>query len=270
MDRHGPRWEDHPTLRLILELLVITVYSFCVLWFFFDGGEWESVSAMQVTPGAVIAGAVGAVLWLFLAIRFVIGLVRAEAHGAYIRANFGVLLLLVAVVFTYVTWLPAIALALIVFGFVLELRRYPSGREWVTALALILFISASVSVGLVLVERSAPGSELGKLTDGMSWTVARLLRVNVDGLQEIEPLTRDGRDLAAVLALCATLFAALIVGAIVSWLTKPSQEEEAEDESEIAALTAEVVALREMVELLRSEPGRPPRAAEEETGLTSD
>lgn len=259
MEDQGRRWDDHPTLRLILELLVITTYSFCVLWFFFDGGEWESISGMEVTPGAVVAGLVGTVLWLFLAIRFVIGLVRSHSAGRYVRSNLGILLLLAAVVFTYVTWLPAIALALIVLGFVLELRQYPGDREWVTALALILFISVIVSVGLVLVERDEPGSELAELSEGLSWTVARLLRVNVDGLQEIEPLTRDGRDLAAVLALCATLFAALIVGAIVSWLTKPSKEDEERDQSEIAALTDEVAGLRVALEELQARLDPPAR-----------
>lgn len=235
------------TWRLVGELVLITVYAFCVLWFFFDGGEWESVSEMQVTPGAVVAGVVGIALWLFLAVRFVIGVLHSEHRRLYVRQHLGVLVLLAAVLFTYVTWLPALALALIVLGFVLELRRYRAEREWITAVALILFISAAVSVGLVLVERGTPGSQLSDLPSGVSWTVARLLRVNVDGLQEIEPLSRDGRDLAAVLALCATLFAALIIGAIVSWLTKPDEEDDDAQEDDIAVLTAEVAELRAAV-----------------------
>lgn len=235
------------TWRLVGELVLITVYAFCVLWFFFDGGDWESVSEMQVTPGAVIAGVVGIALWLFMAIRFVIGVVRADHRRLYVQQHLGVLVLLAAVLFTYVTWLPALALALIVLGFVLELRRHRAEREWITAVALILFISAAVSVGLVLVERGTPGSQLSDLPSGVSWTVARLLRVNVDGLQDIQPLSRDGRDLAAVLALCATLFAALIIGAIVSWLTKPDEEDDDARDDDIANLTAEVAELREAV-----------------------
>lgn len=247
MGTDAPAASVGSTWRLVGELAVITVYAFCVLWFFFDGGEWESVAEMQVTPGAVIAGIVGVVLWMFLAIRFVIGLVRSDHRRVYVRQHLGILVLLAAVVFTYVTWLPALALALIVLGFVLELRRYRAQREWLTAVALILFISAAVSVGLVLVERGTPGSQLSDLPSGVSWTVARLLRVNVDGLQDIEPLSHDGRDLAAVLALCATLFAALIIGAIVSWLTKPDEEEAQAEDADVVTLTAEVAELREAV-----------------------
>jgi voltage-gated potassium channel len=247
MGTDAPGTDTRSTLRLVGELTVITVYAFCVLWFFFDGGEWEALADMQVTPGAVMAGIVGISLWLFLAVRFVFGLVRSDQRRAYVRQHLGILALLAAVAFTYVTWLPALALALIVLGFVLELRRYRAQREWLTAVALILFISAAVSVGLVLVERGTPGSQLSDLPSGMSWTVARLLRVNVDGLQEIEPLSRDGRDLAAVLALCATMFAALIVGAIVSWLTKPDEQEEEAEDADVVSLTAEVAELREAV-----------------------
>lgn len=247
MGTDAPGTATRSTWRLVVELAVITVYAFCVLWFFFDGGEWESLADMRVTPGAVVAGIVGIGLWLFLAIRFVVGLVRTDQRRTYVRQHLGILALLAAVTFTYVAWLPALALALIVLGFVLELRRYQAQREWLTAVALILFISAAVSVGLVLVERGTPGSQLSDLPSGVSWTVARLLRVNVDGLQEIEPLSRDGRDLAAVLALCATLFAALIVGAIVSWLTKPDEEEEEAEDADIVSLTSEVAELREAV-----------------------
>jgi len=47
---------------------------------------------------------------------------------------------------------------------------------------------------------------------------------------------------------CAVLFAALIVGAIVSWLTRSSGDKDPVDREAIDALTTEVAGLRETVE----------------------
>lgn len=242
------RWPRHPILGLALELLLITTYSFSVLWFFFDGEEWKTFAEMKVTTDGVIAGGIGAVLWIFLAVRFARGLRRSAARGEYLRSNLGIPLLLVSVVFTYVVWLPAVGLALIVLGFILELPRHPTRGELLTAFALLVFISAIVTIGLVRVERSTSGSQLRTVADGVSWTTARLLQVDIDSLEEVEPRTADGRSLAAVLALCATLFSALFIGAVVSWLTNPGRRNEDPDRSELAALTAEVASLRRMIE----------------------
>lgn len=242
------RWPRHPILGLALELLLITTYSFSVLWFFFDGEEWKTFAEMKVTADGMIAGGIGAVLWIFLAVRFARGLRRSAARGEYLRSNLGIPLLLVSVVFTYVVWLPAVGLALIVLGFILELPRHPTRGELLTAFALLVFISAIVTIGLVRVERSTSGSQLRTVADGVSWTTARLLQVDIDSLEEVEPRTADGRSLAAVLALCATLFSALFIGAVVSWLTNPGRRNEDPGRSELAALTAEVAALRRMIE----------------------
>lgn len=249
----GPQWRRHPLLSFVVKLLVITVYSFCVLWFFFDGRQWKTLAEMEATPDDVAAGAIGSALWVFLAVSFVRGLRRSDARGTYLKSHLGIPLLLVAVLFTYVVWLPALALLLIVLGFILELPRHPNNEELITAFALIAFISALVTVGLVRVERFDPDSHLRTITDGLSWTTARLLlsgEMGIDTLEEIQPHTPDGRSLAAVLAVCATVFAALFIGAVVAWLTKPSKGEKAQESTDLAELTAEVAGLREMIKQL--------------------
>lgn len=221
-----PRRRTHPILSLAFRLLIITAYSLCVLWFFFDGREWRTFAQMQVTPDGVAAGAVGALLWSYLAIHFIRGLLRSDSRRDYLKAHVGVPLLLVSVLFTYVVWLPAIALVLIVLGFMFELPRHPNSKELMTAFALIAFISAIVTIGLVRVERFDPDSQLRSLGDGLSWTTARLLlsgEMGIDTMEAIQPHTADGRSLATVLALCATLFAALFIGAVVAWLTNPDE-----------------------------------------------
>ena len=242
-------------LPIMLKMLVITVYALCVLWFFFDGRDWETVADMEWTPDATIAAVLGGVLWVVLAVYFVRGLMRSDDRLSYLKSHLGILMLLASVVFTYFIWLPALALALIVVGFILELPHHSSGHELTTALALIVFVSAIVTIGLVRVESAAEESKLSTISNGLSWTVARLLEAEyvpfgaeIDDILEVQPVTPDGRDLSAVLAVCAVLFAALIVGAVVSWLTRSSGEEESVDREAIDALTAEVAGLRETVE----------------------
>ena len=242
-------------LPIMLKMLVITVYALCVLWFFFDGRDWETVADMEWTPDATIAAVLGGVLWVVLAVYFVRGLMRSDDRLSYLKSHLGILMLLASVVFTYFIWLPALALALIVVGFILELPHHSSGHELTTALALIVFVSAIVTIGLVRVESAAEESKRSTISNGLSWTVARLLEAEyvpfgaeIDDILEVQPVTPDGRDLSAVLAVCAVLFAALIVGAVVSWLTRSSGEEESVDREAIDALTAEVAGLRETVE----------------------
>ena len=242
-------------LPIMLKMLVITVYALCVLWFFFDGRDWETVADMEWTPDATIAAVLGGVLWVVLAVYFMRGLVRSDDRLSYLKSHLGILMLLASVVFTYFIWLPALALALIVVGFILELPHHSSGHELTTALALIVFVSAIVTIGLVRVESAAKESKLSTISNGLSWTVARLLEAEyvpfgaeVDDILEVQPVTPDGRDLSAVLAVCAVLFAALIVGAVVSWLTRSSGEEDSVDREALEALTAEVAGLRETVE----------------------
>lgn len=251
----GSTRDTGPVLPIMLKMFVITAYALCVLWFFFDGRDWETVADMEWTPDATIAAVLGGVLWVVLAGYFVRGMARSDNRPAYLRAHLGILMLLVSVVFTYFIWLPALALALIVVGFILELPHHSSGHELTTALALIVFVSAIVTIGLVRVESAAKESKLSSISNGLSWTVARLLEAEyvpfgpeVDDILEVQPITPDGRDLSAVLAVCAVLFAALIVGAVVSWLTRSSGEEESVDREAIDALTAEVAGLRETVE----------------------
>lgn len=244
-----PRWPHHPVVSLAIRLLLITAYSFCVLWFFFDGREWKTFAQMQVTPDGVAASVIGAALWAFPAVGFIRGLLRFDSRGEYLKSNVGIPLLLVSVVFTYIVWLPTIALALIVLGFMFELPRHPNTKEMMTTFALIAFISTIVAIGLVRVERFDPDSQLRTLGDGLSWTTARLLlsgEMGIDSMEAIRPHTADGRALATVLALCATLFAALFIGAVVSWLTNPVERHS--DSADIAVLTSEVARLRQLIE----------------------
>lgn len=250
-----PDAEPGATIPLVVKLLIITVYALCVLWFFFDGREWETVADMEFTPDSIAAATVGAVLWVGLAVYFVRGLMRADNRGAYLRAHLGIPLLLVAVVFTYFVWLPAVALALIVGGFILELPHHTRDHELTTALALIVFVSLIVTIGLVRVESTEQDSKLSSISNGLSWTIARLLEAeyvpfghDVENMIEVQPLTPDGRDLAAVLAVCGVLFAALIVGAVVSWLTRRANEDDADTSETIEALAGEVAGLRETLD----------------------
>lgn len=251
----GSTGDADPVLPIMLKMLAITIYALCVLWFFFDGREWQTVADMEWTTDATIAAVLGGVLWVALAGYFVHGFVRCDNRLSYLRTHLGILMLLASVVFTYFIWLPALALALIVVGFILELPRHSSGHELTTALSLIVFVSAIVTIGLVRVESAAAESRLSTISHGLSWTVARLLGAQyvpfgpeVDDILEVQPVTPDGRDLSAVLAVCAVLFAALIVGAIVSWLTRSSGDKDPVDREAIDALTTEVAGLRQTVE----------------------
>lgn len=244
----------------MFRLLLITAYSFCVLWFFFDGREWKTLAQVDFTTDGVTAGAVGAVLWLFLATGFIRGWLQSDSRGDYVKSHIGIPLLLMSVVFTYVVWLPVVALVLIVLGFMFELPRHPNTKELITAFALIAFISAIVTIGLVRVERFDPDSHLRSLGDGLSWTTARLLlsgEMGIDTMEQIQPQTADGRSLATVLALCATLFGALFIGAVVSWLGKETADEQSGSSAEFVALTSEVASLRKAIEQLDGGVRRP-------------
>jgi len=174
----GSTGDADPVLPIMLKMLAITIYALCVLWFFFDGREWQTVADMEWTTDATIAAVLGGVLWVALAGYFVHGFVRCDNRLSYLRTHLGILMLLASVVFTYFIWLPALALALIVVGFILELPRHSSGHELTTALSLIVFVSAIVTIGLVRVESAAAESRLSTISHGLSWTVARLLGPN--------------------------------------------------------------------------------------------
>ena len=51
----GSTGDAGPVLPIMLKMLVITIYALCVLWFFFDGREWQTVADMEWTTDATIA-----------------------------------------------------------------------------------------------------------------------------------------------------------------------------------------------------------------------
>lgn len=253
------RWPLTAASRAGVELSVIALYAFCVLYLFFDGEDDTAWTAAVTTPMSVFAAVGAAVLWLLFLVRFVFGLVRSSERLRYVGQNVGTLCLLAAVFFTYATWLPAVSVALLLLAFILEIRKFPGDREWLTAAVLILFISSVLTVAIVLVEDDAEESELGSWGQGFSWALARLMRANIEGLEDISPVTRDGQDLAAVLTICATLLAALLIGGIIKWLLGKPDEPAAPDadaSEAVVVLTDEVVALRATIEELRSDLSR--------------
>jgi hypothetical protein len=247
------RLRTSPATVHVGELLLIALYSFCVLYFFFDGDVEHSWRTVSPTPIGAATGICAIALWLLFLARFVVGILRSDTRREFTLEHLGLLCLLIAPVFTYAMWLPAIAVALIVLAFVLEIRRAPGDREWLTALAMLLFISALLTLAIVMVEDDTGSSRLGTLTAGYGWALSRLMRANIDDLADVEPVTSDGQDLAALLTICAALFATLLIGGIVRWLTKRERAAEAQTGDQVAALAVEVAELRSVIEDLRAD-----------------
>jgi len=258
--------------RSSTRLGLIAVYSIVFMW----GGFFDWAGILET-----VLWSVGALLWIVLAAIFVREL-RASGHAArHAGVHPSLPLLLVAPAFLWFTWMPVMAFVLVVLAYILELRHHSAGDGFLFSFGLVIFVGVFAGLSMVEVENDDSSSTLRTPSDAIFWAFASLLRINYG--KSMTPETDDGRILATVVGVCAILGASLFTAQVVSWVIGSKQDDDVADEeaepsaeadgaasvngavlTELAAIRAEMTALRALVEAGRSLPG--PEAAPDAGG----
>jgi voltage-gated potassium channel len=113
----------------------------------------------------------------------------------------------------------------------------------VGAIAFTLVIIASIAV---LSFEDVPQANIRSAGDALWWALCTISTV---GYGDFYPVTWEGRIVAAILMTTGVGMIGVLSGTMVSWLVQPGYDREKQElrhlREEIAALTAQVAALRE-------------------------
>jgi voltage-gated potassium channel len=121
------------------------------------------------------------------------------------------------------------------------LMRHRGQSAAVAAALLALFLIVGSSAAILRFE-DLPNSTIKTADDAVWWAFATITTV---GYGDVYPRSTEGRLIAALLMTAGVGLFSAFSGALAAWFLKP--EEEATDE-EMAALRAEIAALRELIE----------------------
>lgn len=182
------------------------------------------------------------VTWTAFAVDYVVRLALAADRPRFVRTN---LIDLAVVVLPLLR--PLRLLRLVTVLRVLD--RYAGGAlrgrvlTYVgSATALVMFLAA---LALLDAERNHPEANVTDFPDALWWAFATVTTV---GYGDRFPVTGTGRAIAAGLMLVGIALLGTVTAAVASWLVEKVQQADEASEAvtrrDIAALTAEVAALR--------------------------
>lgn len=223
-----------PSVADVLRVALFAAYAITLLTLNVMHFEGEATFALD---GLAI------LLWLALAVDFVVQLRAAPTRRAFILQNLSYPLYLATIVFitAHSPWLLVLPL---IVGFILQLRQVAAGHALTFALVLFTFIGVLATAGVVYAEQDEPESTLRDWPTAASWAIAHLIHLR--GYDPGNPLSEDGIALSFVLAICGLLVAALLTAQIVSWVVG-SQREEANESSKRARPSHESPILQERI-----------------------
>lgn len=229
-DERRARWEARTELPLIgAALIFLVAYAWPILDT--DLGD---------TTGDVCR-AINIAVWVLFGVDFAVRLALAERRAHFVAVH----------------WLDVLALALpmlrplralraIVALNLLARRGRAFARRGVVAsvVAAIFVIAGIASLAILDAERGNPDANIRSFGDATWWAIATVTTV---GYGDHYPTTTEGRYVAIGLMVMGIALLGVVTASLASWFVeRMSATEEAEQrtETELAALTAEVRALR--------------------------
>lgn len=239
------RWEERADWPLtVASVLFLVAYA------------WPVLDTGLSRPWLVTCEVVTWVTWSAFAVDYAARLVLAEDRWRFVRGH---LLDLAVVVLPLLRPLRLLRLVTVLN----VLNRYAGGAlrgrvlTYVgSATALVMFMSA---VALLDAERGHPDANVTDFPDALWWSFATVTTV---GYGDRFPVTGTGRLIAAGLMLVGIALLGTVTASVASWLVEKVQQADEASEAvtrrDIAALTAQVAALREQLERQTGAAERPP------------
>jgi len=198
-----------------------------------------------VSPWPAICQLLGWAAWSFFAVDYVARLALSRHRAAFVRGN---LFDLAVVVLPLLR--PLRLLRLITLLSVLNRNVGGSLRGRVAvyvagATSLVLLVA---SLAVLDAERGTPGATIKTFSDAAWWAFTTVTTV---GYGDRYPITGQGRFIAGGLMLAGIALLGIVTASLASWLIDKVREVEehsqAATRADVAALTAEVRALRQEI-----------------------
>ncbi|MGX7731064.1 potassium channel family protein [Rhodococcus sp. 2H158] len=209
------------------------------------------VLAQPADGTARVGEAVMVLTWVAFAVDFVVRLVLAERRGRWLLRHLPELAMVALPMLRPLRLLRLVTLLGVVHRSVGAALRgtviiYASGST-----ALLLVVS---SLAMLDAERAAPDATITTYPDALWWSAVTVTTV---GYGDFAPVTATGRLIAAALMIAGIALLGVVTATLASWLVERVGEQDeasqAATRAQVAALTAEVVALREDLRRARAD-----------------
>lgn len=118
-------------------------------------------------------------------------------------------------------------------------------RAQSTVLAAVFVMLLAIvfsSIGVLHVERGAPGSRIDSGADAFWWAV---VTVSTVGYGDEFPVTAEGRFIASLLIVISVAMLSILTAFVATWFLEPDQEERDE---ELSAIRVELAEIRRLLE----------------------
>jgi voltage-gated potassium channel len=212
---------------------------------------WPVLDPGLGTTTATVCAALTWGTWLLFAVDYLTRLVLSVDRGQFVRRN---LLDLAVVVLPILR--PLRVLRLVTAITVLNRRAGHSLRGRVAvyvaaSTSLVIFVAALAALDA---ERSSPDANITSFGDALWWAMTTVTTV---GYGDRFPVTTAGRFVAAGLMLAGIALLGIVTASLASWLIdrirQVEEESEAATRRDVAALAAQITALREEVARIRQQ-----------------
>ncbi len=236
-DARRVRWEERTEIPLIVAALV-----------FLGAYAWPILDTDLGDTARDACRVINVAVWILFAVDFAIRLTLAERRAHFVTVHWLDVLTLALPMLR-----PLRALRAVVALNLLARRGRAFARRGVVAsvVAAIFVISLIASLAILDAERSNPEANIRSFGDAVWWAIATVTTV---GYGDHYPTTTEGRYVAIGLMLMGIALLGVVTASLASWFVErmsASEQAEQRTEVELAALTAEVRALR--AELARRE-----------------
>ena len=203
---------------------------------------WPILDPGLEPPWLAVCGFVTVTTWLLFALDYIARLALSVDRWQFVRTN-----LLDLAVIALPLLRPLRLLRLVMLLNVLNRRAGGSLRGRVAvyvagATSLVLFVAA---LAVLDAERGAEDANIATFGDALWWAMTTVSTV---GYGDRFPVTETGRLVAGGLMLAGIALLGVVTASLASWLIERVQQVEEESQAatrrDVAALTAEVAALR--------------------------
>ena len=123
--------------------------------------------------------------------------------------------------------IPLLGLALLVAGYVLQLRRVSGGRVFIFAIVGSTVALVLATIALFGVEAKESGSTLGTPQAAASYSVSTILQLS--SADDITPSSDQGRIIASALQVMSAIFIGAIYGGLLTMVVRDANDDEVND-----------------------------------------
>lgn len=123
--------------------------------------------------------------------------------------------------------IPLLGLALLIAGYVLQLRRVSGGRVFIFAIVGSTVALVLGTVALFGIEAREPDSALGTPQAAASYSVGTILQLS--SADDITPSSDEGRIIADVLQVISAIFIGAIYGGLLTMVVRDANDDDVDE-----------------------------------------